>query len=167
MSTDHRHDDVDTDATAKVHDLIKDQRVAMMSNLNAEGRLVSRPMATQETEFDGNVWLFAEDGSEKVTELRADPRVNLAYTEQGAWVSLAGTAEIVHDPAKNAELWNDFAEAWFQAKPDDPKVVLIRVHADSAEYWDSPGKAATFLSIAKAKVTGERPEIGDNETVDL
>ncbi|OYO19370.1 pyridoxamine 5'-phosphate oxidase [Enemella dayhoffiae] len=165
--TEHTHHDVDTEATARVHELIKDQHTAMLTNRNAQGQLVSRPMATQQTEFDGDVWLFAEDGSEKVRELQADPRVNLAYTRQGAWVSLSGTADIVHDPAKNRELWNDFAQAWFQCEPEDPKVVLIRVHSESAEYWDSPGKAATLFSMVKARVTGQRPDVGDNDTVDL
>jgi len=42
------------------------------------------------------------------------------------------------------------------------------VEADSAEYWDSPGgRLATVLSFAKAKITGERIEGGENEKVDL
>jgi hypothetical protein len=42
------------------------------------------------------------------------------------------------------------------------------VQADSAEYWDSPGgRLATVFSFAKAKLTGERIEGGENEKVDL
>jgi hypothetical protein len=36
-------------------------------------------------------------------------------------------------------------------------VVLIRVGAASAEYWDSPGgRLASLVSFAKATVTGAR-----------
>jgi hypothetical protein len=42
------------------------------------------------------------------------------------------------------------------------------VEGDSAEYWDSPGgRLATVLSFAKAKVTGQRIEGGENEKVEL
>ena len=64
-------------------------------------------------------------------------------------------------------MWNSAVEAWFPRGPDDDGVVLIKVHADSAEYWDSPGRLATLLSFAKAKVTGERIEAGENEKVEL
>ena len=59
-------------------------------------------------------------------------------------------------------------EAWFPQGPDDDSVVLLKVVADSAEYWDSPGgRLATAFSFVKAKVTGERIEGGENEKVDL
>ena len=52
--------------------------------------------------------------------------------------------------------------------PDDYSVVLLKVEGDSAEYWDSPGgRLATVLSFAKAKVTGQRIEGGENEKVEL
>ena len=44
---------------------------------------------------------------------------------------------------------------------------MIRVDGESAEYWDSPGKVGTLVGVLKAKVTGSRPDDGDNDTVDL
>jgi hypothetical protein len=38
---------------------------------------------------------------------------------------------------------------------------------DSAEYWDSPGKVAAYAAMLTAAVTGARPKVGDNETVEL
>ena len=49
----------------------------------------------------------------------------------------------------------------------DPRVAVIRVDGESAEYWDSPGKVGQLVGVLKAKVTGARPEDGDNETVRL
>ena len=55
-------------------------------------------------------------------------------------------------------------EAWFPEGPDDDGVVLLKVEADSAEYWDSPGgRLATAFSFAKAKLTGERIGRGERE----
>jgi general stress protein 26 len=94
--------------------------------------------------------------------------VNVGVGSGGSWVSLTGDAGVVEDVAKKRELWNSAVEAWFPQGPDDDGVVLIKVEADSAEYWDSPGgRLATVLSFAKAKITGERIEGGENEKVDL
>ena len=42
------------------------------------------------------------------------------------------------------------------AGPGRPNVVLIKVDAHTAEYWDTPGgRVASLLSLAKSKVTGE------------
>jgi hypothetical protein len=47
-------------------------------------------------------------------------------------------------------------------------VQVLFVEADSAVYWDSPGgRIATALAFAKSKVTGDRPDVGGNASVDL
>ena len=64
--------------------------------------------------------------------------------------------------------YDSFKVRSFPQGPDDDSVVLLKVEADSAEYWDSPGsRLATVFSFVKAKVTGERIESGENEKVDL
>ena len=64
-------------------------------------------------------------------------------------------------------MWNPVVEAWFPDGPQDPDVVLLRVDAESAEYWKAPGgRVASLLSYVKAKATGE-PLEGESGTVDL
>ena len=150
---------------AKVHDLIKDQRTAMLTTRAANGSLVTRPMTCQEAEFVGILWFLGWLDGDAATQIQADPKVNVAFTKEGAWVSIAGTASVSHDPAKARELWSPFAKAYFQCEAEDPKVGVMRVEAESAEYWDSPGKPIQLLGIAKALVTGSEPDQGDNETV--
>ena len=156
-----------TDQTRKVAELVKDVRIAMMTNIGDGGKLVSRPMATQDVEFDGDVWFIAERSSEKVAEIRRNPQVNLAYSGNGSWVSLSGVATVVDDQAKLAELWNTFTGAWMEGGPENPENILIHVDAQSAEYWDAPGSKVTqVLNLVKAKTTGKRFE-GNHDTVDL
>jgi general stress protein 26 len=151
----------------KVRDLIKDTGTAMLTSVDPDGRLVSKPMATQDVDFDGEVWFIAERHSEKVRNLQHDPRVNVAYASNDAWVSLSGSAEVVDDEAKLAELWNTFTDAWLEGGPENPENILIKVTGESAEYWDTPGgKVTQVANLVKAKVTGRRFE-GDNESVDL
>ena len=153
--------------TRTVTELIKDQRLAMLTTTDPSGTLISRPMALQEVEFDGDLWFFAERGSRKVAHIGASPQVNVTVNGSGSWVSLTGEAHVVDDVTTKRELWNAGAEAWLPQGPDDDSVVLIRVDARSAEYWDTPGRVATALSFAKAKVTGERYSGGENERVEL
>ena len=83
-------------------------------------------------------------------------------------MSLSGTAEVVRDTEKATELWNGWVEAWLPQGPTDPNVALIHFRADAGEYWDTPGgRVASALSFVKAKLTGERYDGGENETVDL
>lgn len=156
------------DEIEKIGELVGKARVAVITTVNLDGHLVSRPMAVKARDFDGELWFFTEDPSHKTDEVRANPEVNVALDAGGGWVSLAGEAEIVKDPAKIDELWDTGAEAWFTEGRNDPKVALLKVVAHTAEYWatDDP-KPLVLLKYAKAAVTGGRPNIGEARTVDL
>ena len=157
-----------TDDSRTVAELLKGERFAFLTTRSPDGTLTSRPMTLQEVEFDGDLWFFAERDSNPVHHIAASPEVNVGVGSGGSWVSLTGDAVVVDDPAKKRELWNSAVEAWFPDGPDDDGVVLIKVEAGSAEYWDTPGgRLATAFSFVKAKVTGERIEAGENEKVDL
>jgi general stress protein 26 len=157
-----------TDETRKVADLLGGERFGMFTTTAPDGTLVSRPMALQEVEFDGDLWFFAERGSRTTAHIAAHPQVNVATAGSSSWVSLTGHAGVVDDLQKKKELWNKVVEAWFPNGPEDPDVVLLRVEAESAEYWDSPGgRIASAVSFAKAKLTGQRYDGGENERVSL
>ena len=155
---------------SKVRELIKDIKVCMLTTMTAEGRHVSRPMGVQEAEFDGDLWFFTFADSSKAKEIQLNPQVNVAFSDTGSntWVSLSGVAELVEDRDKAEELWNPLLKAWFTEGLDTEGLMLIKVHADTAEYWDAPnGKAVMLFGAIKAAVTGEPPKAGDNETVQL
>ena len=69
------------DAIQKLGELIKDIRIAMLTTALPNGSLRSRPMATQDTEFDGTLWFFTGVESGKVHEIEDDQHVNLSYAE--------------------------------------------------------------------------------------
>ena len=152
----------------RVLDLVNDANIAMLTYVDPSGKLLSKPMATQDTDVDGSLYFIAELHSDKVQALQADPRVNVSYSERGSWVSIAGTASVVDDEARLEELWSAFTDSWLQGGPDNPENILIEVDAESAEYWDAPGgsKVVQLTNLVKAKVTGDRVR-GDNETVEM
>lgn len=154
----------------KVTELIRDGRIGMLTTMTADGRHLSRPMGLQEAEFDGDLWFFAYSDSAKVAQIRDNPQVNVSFSadKSNAWVSLSGTAEIVHDRAKAADLWNPFLKAWFPDGLDTPGLTLIKVHADSAEYWDSPhGRVVTLIQYGTAALLHKQPPTGDNQSVEF
>lgn len=156
------------EAVAKVNELLHDHHLAMLTTVDEDGALVSRPMGVQDVEFDGDLWFFTALDSHKVAEIRAGSRANAAFAGSSSWLSVSGTAEVVKDTAKARELWGPVAEAWFPDGPETPNLGLIRLHAESAEYWDSPGgRVATAISLVKAKVTGKAYDGGENAAVDL
>jgi len=153
---------------AKVTELVRSANVAMLTTVAPDGRLVSRPMGIQEADFSGDLWFFADADSHKVHEIEAGSPANAAFADSTSWVSVSGTAEVVRDVGKARELWNPVAEAWFPDGPETPGLVLVVVHGETAEYWDAPGnRLTTAISLAKAKLTGERYDGGENATVRL
>jgi len=82
--------------------LLEDIDIAMLTTVGKDGYLVSRPLSTQKSTFDGRrVWFFTEADSPKVAEIRRNPKVNLAYAskDKNTYVSLSGKAGINRDPA--------------------------------------------------------------------
>jgi general stress protein 26 len=158
----------DAQGISKVTEIINDSKIGMLTTINEEGALVSRPLAVQEVRDDGDMWFFTGLGTSQVAHVRADSRVNVAFGKNTEWVSVAGRAEVVTDRAMIHELWNQAVEAWFPDGPDTPEVCLLRVDSDSAEYWTSPGgTAATVLQWVKSKVTNSRMSVGESGTVEL
>lgn len=140
----------------------------MLTTTDADGTMTSRPMALQESEFDGDLWFFAARDSRKVEHLSAHEQVNVTVSSSDTWVSLTGRGEIVDDVDRKRELWNKGVEAWFPDGPDADSIILFVVRGESAEFWDTPGgRVATVFSLAKARVTGEPYEGGDNERVEI
>ncbi|MGI5519459.1 pyridoxamine 5'-phosphate oxidase family protein [Micromonospora sp. CA-259024] len=156
------------EARARVTELARAARICMLTTIALDGRQVSRPMGLQEAEFDGDLWFFADAGSAKIRQIRVNPEVNVAFSDQRhhAWVSISGTATEGFDRARAERLWSPLLTAWFPDGPDTRGLTLIKVHASSAEYWDSPSSTVVnLLGYAKAAVTGRRPTVGENREV--
>ena len=153
----------------KVWELIKGVGTALMVTSTASG-LRGRPMAALNKEFEGGeLWFASRDATPKVDEIAHDEHVLLAYSEPKSqnYVSVAGTARIVHDASKVKSLWSESLRVWFPQGPDDPNIALIKVTIDTAEYWDAPSsKWLHAYGYAKARLTGEPPrDVGENKVV--
>lgn len=161
----------DPQAFAKLRDLIKDILVAMLSTVAADGAIHSRPMATRQIESDGTLWFFATDDSLIVREINEEHQVNVSYAEprDHRYVSVSGTATIVHDASKAAQLWHPSLTSYFPKGLGDPHLALLRIRIESAEYWDiATSRMVEVYRFARSLATGDpaRP-IGDHRRIDV
>ncbi len=158
------------EAIEKLNKLIKKVRFAMLTTVEEDGSLRSRPMAAHELDPDGNLWFFTQLNVPKVHEVRHDQHVNVTFSdeEEYRWFSLSGRAEIVRDRARIEELWKPFLKTWFPNGKDDPELALLKVNVDRAEYWDEKSSPISVLmGFGKAVLTGERSQAGIGHKVDL
>jgi general stress protein 26 len=162
-------------AKQKLYDLIDEIEVAMFTTRRADGRLVSRPMATQKRATGADLWFVTSRDSEKLIEIGEDPHVNLAYYKDRTreWVSISGRAKIVDDREKVRELYQPDWRAWFgdaggpkDGTPDDPRMVLIGVDIDQALYLElNKPQAVVLFEVVKGILTGKPPDVGEVKSV--
>jgi general stress protein 26 len=150
--------------------LIKDIDFAMMTTVDDDGTLRSRPMSTQKAPFTGELWFFTDAHAPKVDEIEREHQVSLAYAEpkDQRYVSVSGTAQLVRDVAKKRELWEPAHKIYFPNGPEDPNVALLKVTVSKAEYWESGSNPVSrAFDFAKALVTGDHEQLGENQKLNL
>jgi general stress protein 26 len=137
--------------TSQLNRLIQEIRIAMLTTVENDGRLRSRPMFALDTHepFDGNVWFFNSLSSPKTGEVQEDPRVTLSFadTRGQRYVSLTGTCELVRDPERARRYWRPEFQEWFPKGVEDPDLVLLRVRVEQAEWWTGDSFAPGLVSL--------------------
>lgn len=127
-----------TEAIRTIHELIKDIDTAMLTTMSEDG-LVSRPMKTQDVEFDGTLWFLTKKDTDKFHQLLHNNQVNVTYAGK-SYVSIRGEAELVDSTEKIKEFWNPAYAKMLETTVDDPNLALIKIEAEAAEYWDTGNK---------------------------
>ncbi|MEO5898356.1 MAG: pyridoxamine 5'-phosphate oxidase family protein [Vicinamibacterales bacterium] len=154
----------------RLYELIESLEIAMMTTRRPDGHLESRAMANQKRAAGADLWFVTSEGTGKLTDVEADPHVNLAYYKDRTreWISVSGMAVASRDRAKIRELYAEDWRIWFSDEgdprhgtADDPRMVLIgvRVHAAVFLEVDKP-QPVVLYEMAKGWLTGTDPEIG-------
>ncbi|MBF0706053.1 pyridoxamine 5'-phosphate oxidase family protein [Alkalihalobacillus hwajinpoensis] len=145
-----------------IKDLIKDEKVAMLTTISSGGKLMSRPMQTQEVELDREeIWFITKKDTDKYDDIKFNPAVNLAYAGS-SYVSISGTAELVQDNEKKNEYMNKIVEKLLNTSADDPDVVLVKVTPEIAEYWESGVNVKTVKEFVKKVTSSHSLEEGND-----
>jgi general stress protein 26 len=151
---------------ARVWDIVEKVGVCMLTTA-FEGGLRARPVEARPDRAAGLIWFVTDLRSGKEHEIQAEHEVGLVFIDHAAkaYLSLTARAAVLRDHAKAKEIWKATDSAWWSG-PDDPNVCVLRVTPVTAELWDGPAsKAVALYEFAKARLTGQKPNLGENRKV--
>ena len=155
-----------TDSHDRVWDIIEKVGVCMLTTRFAGG-LRARPVEARPDRKAGLIFFVTDVHSAKEHEIGTEHDVGLVFIDHAAnaYLSITARAEVLNDHAKAEEIWKATDSAWWHG-PDDPAVCVLRVTPTIAELWDGPAsKAVAIYEFAKARMTGEKPNLGENRKV--
>jgi general stress protein 26 len=151
----------------RVWDVIEKVGVCMLTTQFVDG-LRARPLEARPDRNAGLIYFVTDMHSTKEDEIEARPDVGLVFIDPNdkAYLSVTGRARVMRDAEKTKAAWRKTDEVWWPGGPDDPDVCLLQIEPLTAELWDGPASAVvTAFEFAKAKLTGEEPNLGENRKV--
>ena len=154
---------------AKLIELVRDIRVALLTTADRDGGFHTRPVQTLQADDDGTLWFFTDWGSPKADELRRDVRASLGYADpaKNVYVALSGPGRLLRDARRAKQLWSIEQRAYYPDGPEDERLALLRVQIDRAEYWIAPGRISYIVAAVRATVTGvPAGVIGENQKIE-
>jgi general stress protein 26 len=152
---------------ARVWDIIEKVSVGMLTTRFAGG-LRARPLEARPDREAGAIFFVTDVRGAKDDEIEADPDVCFVVIDpkDKAYLSITGRAEVRDDHAKAADIWKKTDNVWWPDGPSDPNVRVLRLVPERAELWDGPSNSAVAaFEFAKARLTGEKPNLGENRKV--
>ncbi len=152
-----------SDELNRLSKLVEGISVAMMTTVDDDHALVSRPMSPLEMDSQGAMWFFTDLRSEKIEHLRV---VNLSFSDadKAIYVSISGRGEIHAEQARIDQLWTAFARPWFPEGKDSSNIALLKFVPDNAEYWDAPhSKMVRMFAMAASIVISKPIGMGDHD----
>lgn len=148
-----------------VWDMMETIGLCMLATADGED-IRSRPMAAYVDHDEQMIYFLTDAASHKDEEIARSPAVCLAFADPKGnnYVSVSGHAEVSNDRAKIKELFSTPAKAWWD-DAGDPAIRVLKVQPKDAQYWDGPGRAASFAKMLMAAASDSRPDMGENAKV--
>ena len=155
------------DHVSRVWDIIEKAGVGMLTTQFAGG-LRARPLEARADREAGLIWFVTDVRGAKDDEIDVAHDIGLVFIDPGgrAYLSITGRASVTRDSAKAKEIWKKTDDPWLPGGPNDPNARVLCVEPMTAELWDGPSSAAVAaFEFAKARLTGEKPNLGENRKV--
>jgi general stress protein 26 len=148
----------------RVWDIVEKVGVGMLTT-RFSGGLRSRPIEPRPDREAGLIRIVTDVRGLKDDEIEQSPDVGLVVISAGdkAYLSITARAAVTRDPAMAKKIWHKTDDLWWPDGPDDPNVRVLELTPSRAELWDGPSSSVVAaFEMAKAKVTGEKPNLGEN-----
>ena len=111
------------------------------------------------------LWFITAKGTVIEEALRGGPQSarHIVASQKGEiYATIDGLATLVEDRAKLDEIWSVVSAAWFEDGKQDDDIALVRFDVNEAEIWETGGSLKFLFEIAKANITGEKPDAGSH-----
>jgi general stress protein 26 len=125
----------------KIGEIIGSIQIGMLTTLQANGELRSRPMLCADCDFD-SLWFLVKESKPLIAEAIGNRVVNVAFAspEKKQYASVSGLAQLVEDEKMIQKLWRPDLKSYFQKGLEEPDLALLRVDIHHAEAWNGDTK---------------------------
>jgi general stress protein 26 len=122
----------------KMEQIIRSIEIGMLTTVQENGELRSRPMLCADYDFD-TLWFLVKESKPLIAESLSNRIVNVAFAspEKKIYASVTGLAQLVEDNKLVQKLWRPEMTSWFPAGLNEPDLALLRIDIQHAEAWES------------------------------
>jgi general stress protein 26 len=139
--------------------VIQHSAVAVLVTFDEHGIAAGRPMLPLLIANDPHIYFLTHNGSRKVAQIAARPRVALTIEASGTYLFITGRADVSGSPELIQALWHPSYRAWFPDGRADRDASVVRVRVERVDYWEPPRSRLTrVVQAARAIVTGRAVE---------
>jgi general stress protein 26 len=151
----------------RVWELMQQIHTCMLASRDGD-KIRARPMGPIAREAENAIYFLTSVETHKDDEIARDPHVCLTFAkpDDGKYLVVTGQARVLDDRPLVRDLWNTGAEAWWEG-PDDPRVRVIEVTPEDAQFWEGPHGLVGTVQMVMAAATSMPPAMGDQRKVDL
>jgi len=122
----------------RISQVIKGAETCALVTVNRSGQPRCRLMANITSRASDTFYLATALKTNKVTEIKANPRVSVFYVSKDAsYACVIGRAKVTADAKLKAKLWRKEWVQHFPGGKTDPNYVIIKVAASRIEYFDN------------------------------
>jgi general stress protein 26 len=151
----------------RVWEILEKADICMLTTNFPDG-LRARPMEPRPDREEDVIYFLTDVRGLKDDEVKTNPNVCLAfvYAKEKVYLSITGQAFVGRDVERARALWNAEQQVWWPGGPEDENLRVLRVEPERAEMWDGPASSAVAaFEFAKARITGKKPNLGENRKV--
>lgn len=154
---------------ALLKEMTENVRICMFTTVSLKDELSARPMATVKVEDDGSIWFFSNEYDLKSKEISKENEVMLAYSDpaKNTFITVNGKAKLINDQVRKEAYFSPAVKAWFPDGLEDPRLILISVEPETAEYWEGTSKVVVAFNMLKAIVTGDEYDAGKHDKINF
>lgn len=156
---DNRENLNSSSAIKKIREMAEKAKTCFFTTIpDSDESLGTRPMAIQEVDNAGALWILSANDSHTNKDIIANPAVKLYFqgSAHSDFLYLEGEANISEDKERIKKLWNPLFKTWFTEGENDSRISVIKVMPSTGYYWDNKhGNTIAGLKILVGAAIGK------------